>query len=101
MIAKLLNNLRPYRHLIFKKKEIFGTKKKRSKYLKKTERKIVFYRKSCTLTKFFVGKTIKVHNGRKLLSKSVTSRMAGLRAGELIMTRAFFEHKKKKKKKRS
>ena len=98
MTGKLLNNLRPYRHLILKRKKLPRTKKK---YLKVPERKIVFYKKSPTLTKFFVGKTIKVHSGRKLFLRTITPRMIGFRAGELILTRAFFEHKKKKKKKRS
>lgn len=96
MWEKSLNNLRPYRKLVLKSRLKKKTKKNSLTFFKKK----AFYRKSLRITSWFVGKTILIHNGKKKLKRNVTPRMVGLSAGQLIMTRAFFEHKKKKQKKK-
>ena len=96
MKLKIFNNLAPYKKFIFKN---FLKRRLRKKYFLEAQKSIVFYKKSPVLTNFFPGKTIKIHNGKKKVLKKITPRMGGLRVGELLLTRAFFEHKKKKKKK--
>ena len=96
MFKNPLNNLRPYRKLIFKNR----LKKKAKKRSLISLEKKAFYRKSLRITSWFIGKTISIHNGKKKLKRKITPRMAGLSAGQLVMTRAFFEKKKKKKKKK-
>ena len=91
-----LNNLRPYRNLILRTRFRKKLKNNSSIFSKKRP----FYRKSLAITPWFVGKTIWIHNGKKSLKRKVTSRMIGLSAGQLVLTRAFFEHKKKKTKKK-
>ena len=96
MLKNVLNNLRPYRSLILRNRLKKKTKKNSPIFSKKGG----IYRKSLMITSWFVGKTIWIHNGKKKLKRTVTSRVAGLSAGQLVMTRAFFEHKKKKQKKK-
>ena len=91
-----LNNLRPYRNLIFRTR--FRKKLRKNSLI--FSKKKPFYRKSLVITSWFVGKTIWIHNGRKALKRKIASRTVGLSAGQLVMTRAFFEHKKKKQKKK-
>ena len=62
--------------------------------------KYIFYRKSVVLTKDYIGKTVKIHNGKDLIERKVTSQMLGLKIGQLILTRSLYEHDKKKKKKK-
>jgi small subunit ribosomal protein S19 len=44
----------------------------------------------------FIGKTIKIHNGKKFKEILVTKDMINHKAGEFARTRANFEFKKKK-----
>ena len=48
----------------------------------------------------FIGKTLKVHNGKKLKEILITNQMLNHKLGEFFKTRANFEFKKKKKKKK-
>ena len=47
----------------------------------------------------FIGKTVKVHNGKKLKEIMLTKEMLKHKLGEFFRTRTEFEFKKKKKKK--
>lgn len=47
----------------------------------------------------FIGKTIKVHNGKKLKELTITKEMLHYKLGEFFKTRVDFQFKKKKKKK--
>ena len=102
MKSKLLSNLAPYKKLVFKKYVAKGPlqRKKKTKKVPEDQKNFIFYKKSPILTRFFSGKLIKIHNGKKKVLRRVTSRMVGLKVGEFLLTRAFFEHKKKKKKKK-
>jgi ribosomal protein S19 len=48
----------------------------------------------------FVGKTIKVHNGKKIKEIIITREMLNHKLGEFFKTRTDFEFKKKNKKKK-
>lgn len=48
----------------------------------------------------FIGKTVKVHNGKKFKEIMLTKEMLNHKLGEFFRTRTEFEFKKKKKKKK-
>lgn len=54
-------------------------------------------RKTSVIPKF-IGKTVKIHNGKKFKEILLTKEMLHHKLGEFFKTRADFEFKKKKKK---
>jgi small subunit ribosomal protein S19 len=59
---------------------------------------IIVSRNSKIIPKF-VGKTVKVHNGKKYSNLIITQDMLNHKFGEFFLTRAKFSFKKKKSKK--
>ena len=66
---------------------------------KKISKNSIISRKTSIIPKF-IGKTIQVHNGKKLKEIIITKEMLSHKLGEFFKTRAEFEYKKKKKKKK-
>lgn len=66
---------------------------------KKISESSVISRKTSIIPKF-VGKTVQVHNGKKLKEILITKEMLSHKLGEFFKTRVEFEFKKKKKKKK-
>ena len=52
--------------------------------------------RNCMISPDFVGQTIAVHNGKKIIPVYVTENMVGHRLGEFSPTRTYRGHKKKK-----
>lgn len=66
---------------------------------KETLTNSIFSRKTSIVPEF-IGKTVNVHNGKKLKEIIITKEMINHKLGEFFRTRAEFEFKKKKKKKK-
>ena len=66
---------------------------------KKTSTSPIMSRKTSIIPEF-IGKTVKVHNGKKFKEIMLTKEMLNHKLGEFFRTRTEFEFKKKKKKKK-
>ena len=60
-----------------------------------SEKKTIF--KDSIITSKMVGKVFLIHNGKLFVEKKITKQMVNLKAGELVLTRALFQHERKKK----
>ena len=61
-------------------------------------RDIVYtYSRSSTILPSFVGKVIRVHNGKSFVSIKVLEEMIGFKFGEFVATRVRHVYKKRKK----
>jgi small subunit ribosomal protein S19 len=69
------------------------------KNYKETSDNCMISRKTSVIPKF-IGKTVKIHNGKKFKEILITKEMLNHKLGEFFKTRADFEFKKKKKKKK-
>lgn len=65
----------------------------------KNNKKILELKRNFEIIPEFVGKSIKIHTGKKFVKISVTEDMIGHKIGEFSPTRSKFEFKKKNKKK--
>ena len=71
-------------------------------------KKNIYQKKSCTVKRsseimpWFLDKTVKIHNGKKLTSLQITNEMIGHKFGEFSFTRVknIYKNKKKKKKRK-
>jgi len=62
------------------------------------DRDIVYtYSRSSTILPSFVGKVIRVHNGKSFVSIKVLEEMIGFKFGEFVATRVRHVYKKRKK----
>lgn len=64
---------------------------------RKKNKHIQTYSRTSVILPQFIGKTIKVHNGRKFISIKINSDMIGHKLGEFAPTRARYTYKKGKK----
>ena len=58
----------------------------------------IFDRSSC-ISKFYLGKLVKIHNGKDFKILNITRDKIGYKFGEFSNTRKMYEKKKKKQKK--
>lgn len=58
-----------------------------------------YLKKYFIITNHLVGKSFLIYNGKTFIERKITQQMVGLKFGELLFTRAFFEHKRTKNKK--
>lgn len=67
---------------------------KRIKALNDSNQKIIVktWARSCTITPDFVGHTIAVHNGNKMIPVYISENMVGHKLGEFSPTRIFRGH---------
>lgn len=61
--------------------------------------KILEFKRNFEIIPIFVGKSVKIHTGKKFVKITLTEDMVGHKIGEFSPTRSKFEFKKKKKKK--
>jgi len=57
------------------------------------------FKRSSIITRDFLNKTVKIHNGMRFVELLITDKMLGHCFGEYSATRKFAIHKKKNKKK--
>ena len=65
----------------------------------KNKKKIQEIKRNFEITPEFVGKSIKIHTGKKFIKVLLTENMVSHKVGEFSPTKSKFEFKKKKKKK--
>ena len=73
-------------------KSIYTNKKN----LNNEKKLITMYSRSNTITKEYIGFTIKIHNGIRFYDIVVNEKMIGHKFGEFSPTRKYPKHKKKK-----
>lgn len=56
------------------------------------------FERACTITPEFIGKTVNIHNGFKLIPVNITENLVGFKFGQFALTRKRVYHKKRKKK---
>lgn len=71
----------------------------KTNYSKETSVNNIISRRTSVIPEL-IGKTIKIHNGKKFKEILVTKEMINHKVGEFFKTRVDFEFKKKKKKKK-
>ena len=71
-------------------------KLKYNRNLAKEKKVITIYSRSNTITKGYVGFTVKIYNGIRFYDIIVNTKMIGHKFGEFSPTRRFPKHKKKK-----
>lgn len=60
--------------------------------------KVLKINRNLEVKPIFIGKTLKIHNGKENRSIKISKAMVGRKFGEFVQTRAKFFYKKKKSK---
>jgi small subunit ribosomal protein S19 len=61
--------------------------------------RFTIYERTATITPYFIGKTISIHNGNRLINITITENHVGFKFGQFALTKKRVFHKKKEKRK--